>query len=114
MIAINQTALPTPASLSVRVRPAAGTAQYNTLGQTVLDGMADKHTVTIAWTRMSETDLQTLSSLLSDGGFLSLAYPDPLSGSREMTCRVTDRSARVCRQAGSPAWADVTLTLEEQ
>lgn len=115
MISLNDVSLPSPTGLSVRVRPQAGTAQYNTLGQLVQDGFRDKRTVKIAWTRMDGAALRALAAQLSAGGFFSLTYPDPLSGSRTMTCRATDQSARVWRyENGDPAWADVTLTLEEQ
>lgn len=115
MITLNQLTLPAPSSLSVRVRPQGGIAQYNTLGQLVQDGFFDKRIVTVAWARMPGETLEALSALLADGGFFTLTYPDPLSGSRAMSCRVTDRSASVYRyQNGAPLWADVSLTLEEQ
>lgn len=112
---LNGLALPSPASLSVRVAPRSGTAQYNTLGQLVQDGIRDKRTVEITWTRMDSAALSALSALLNEGGFFTLIYPDPLSGSREMSCRAKEHSARVRRmQSGAPLWADVTLTLEER
>lgn len=115
MISLNGVSLPAPASLSVRVTPKAGTVQYNTLGQLVQDGMRDKRQVEIRWARLSAEVLASLAALLSAGGFFTLVYPDPLSGSREMRCRAVDHEARVCRiSAGAPQWADVTLTLEEQ
>ncbi len=115
MITLNGASLPSPATLSVRVSPQAGSAQYNTLGQTVLDNMRDKRTVEIGWTRMTGAALAALANLLSAGGFFTLVYPDPLSGSREMTCRVRQQAARVYQyQSGVPLWADVKLTLEEQ
>ena len=115
MISLNGISLPSPPTLSVRVSPQAGTAQYNTLGQTVLDGWRDKRTVEIGWKSMAGAALAQLSQLLSTGGFFTLVYPDPLSGSREMVCRVREQAARVYRyQNGAPQWADVKLTLEEQ
>ena len=115
MISINGVSLPSPTALTVRVTPQAGTAQYNALGQTVLDNLRDKRTVDVAWSRLSAAALAALESLLSPGGFFTLVYPDPLSGSREMTCRVREQAARVWRyENGAPAWADVKLTLEEQ
>ena len=115
MISLNNVSLPAPTGLSVRVRPQAGTAQYNALGDLVQDGFRDKRTVEIAWSRMPASTLRSLAQLLSAGGFFTLVYPDPLSGSREMRCRATEQSARVWRYAeGEPKWADVALTLEEQ
>ena len=115
MISLNGISLPSPTTLSVRVSPQAGTAQYNTLGQTVLDGMRDKRTVEIGWNRMAGDALAALAALLSPGGFFTLVYPDPLSGSRSMTCRVREQFARVYQyQSGAPLWADVRLTMEEQ
>lgn len=115
MITLNGQALPAPSALSVRVTPQAGSARYNTLGQLVQDGMRDKRAVTLRWTRMESVTLEALAALLSAGGFLTLTYPDPLSGSRQMTCRAREQSARVWHwENGSARWADVTLTLEER
>ena len=115
MISLNNNVLPSPSSLSVRVSPQAGTVQYNTLGQTILDNMTDKRTVEIGWNRMTGAALASLANLLSPGGSFTLVYPDPLSGSRSMTCRVREQAARVYQyQNGVPLWADVRLTLEEQ
>ena len=115
MITLNGVSLPSPATLSVRVTPQAGTAQYNTLGQTVLDNLRDKRTVEIGWSRMTGDALASLANLLSPGGFFTLVYPDPLSGSRTMTCRVREQAARVYQyQNEQPLWADVRLTMEEQ
>ena len=47
MISINGVSLPSPTALTVRVTPQAGTAQYNALGQTVLDNLRDKRTVVL-------------------------------------------------------------------
>ena len=56
----------------------------------------------------------SLSSVLAGNDFFTLVYPDPLSGSREMVCRVREQSARVWRCDGAPQWADVKLILEER
>lgn len=115
MIQINGTVLPAPTALSVRVVPRAGTAQYNALGQLVRDGMREKRTVEISWSRMAGSALAQLSQMLAAGGFFTLVYPDPLSGAREMSCHVTEQAARVWQYLeGVPAWADVKLTLEER
>lgn len=114
MITLQNQSLPAPSSLSVRVSLQGGTAQYNTLGALVQDGMREKRTVEIAWSRLPAADLARLRQALT-GGFLSCVYPDPLLGSRTMQCRCVSHSARVFRcEAGTPLWADVTLTLEEQ
>ncbi len=115
MITLNQLTLPSPNALSVKVTPQAGTVQYNTLGQTVMDSVKEKRTVEITWTRLSESQLAALAQKLSFSSFLTCTYPDPLLGSRSMQCRATAHSARVYRyQDGAPAWADVKITLEEQ
>ena len=115
MITINNVSLPSPTFLSVRVLPQAGTVRYNTLGQTIVDNMKEKRRVEIGWNRMTGAALSSLANLLSAGGFFTLVYPDPLSGSRSMTCRTREQSARVYQyQDGVPLWADVKLTMEEQ
>lgn len=115
MIAINGTALPSPSALSVRTALKAGSAGYNTLGQLVQDNMREKRTVEITWNRMPGPTLSALAALSDGADFLTLVYPDPLAGDREMACRITARSARVYSyQAGVPTWADVKLTMEER
>ena len=115
MISINGVTLPSPTALAVKSEPKAGTTQYNTLGQLVQDGMRDKRTVEITWKRMAGESLAALAQLLSEGGFFTLIYPDPLSGRREMQCRAAEQSAKVYQyQDGTPLWADVKLTMEEQ
>ena len=115
MIKINNLSLPAPSSLGVKISPQAGSAQYNTLGQLVQDGMRDKRTVEITWARMEHAMLASLAQALSAGGFFSCTYPDPLAGQRQMTCRVTGQSAQVFHYAeGVPTWAEVKLTLEER
>ena len=115
MIKINGVSLPSPSSLSVRVLPRAGTSDYNSLGYLVQDGVKDKRTVEIGWARMSGANLTLLAAQLALGGFLTLSYPDPLSGSREMVCRAAGQSAHVCQYLdGAPLWADVKLILEER
>ena len=115
ILSLNETALPSPAALSVKVTPQAGTMQYNTLGQAVIDGMREKRTVEITWTRLGAEDLNTLSRELTFSAFLTCVYPDPLLGSRSMRCRAVSHFARVYQYLnGVPVWADVKLTLEEQ
>lgn len=115
MIILNGLSLPAPTALSVRIAPKSGACEYNTLGQLVQDGVFQKRTVEIVWTRMSGTSLGLLAQKLNEGDFFTLSYPDPLAGSREMRCRITGQSARVYQYLnGVPTWADVKLTLEER
>lgn len=114
MITIGSLSLPSPSSLAVRVTLQGGTAQYNTLGVLVQDGVREKRTVDIAWNHLPAASLAQLSQALT-GGFLTCGYPDPLLGSRQMSCRCTGQSAQVYRcQNGAPQWADVRITLEER
>ena len=115
MIILNGLSLPAPTALFVRVAPQCGVSEYNTLGQLVQDGVFQKRSVEITWTRMSGVSLGLLAQKLNEGDFFTLSYPDPLSGSREMRCRLTAQSARVYQyRDGVPTWADVKLMLEEQ
>lgn len=114
MITISGITLPAPSSLAVSVTQRGGSAQYNTLGELVQDGMKEKRTVDVSWRCLPAASLTLLSQALQ-GGFISCAYPDPLLGARSMTCRCTRHAARVYRvQENAPQWADVTLTLEER
>ena len=114
MITIGSLSLPSPSSLAVRVSLQGGTAQYNTLGVLVQDGMREKRAVDILWNHLPVSSLALLSQALT-GGFITCVYPDPLLGSRQMSCRCTAQSARVYRcENGAPQWADVRITLEER
>lgn len=115
MIWINQLALPAPSALQVRVKPKGGVSKYNTRGQLVMDGVQHKRQVEITWARMSVSALAALTAQLDAGGFLTLTYPDPLAGGTQISCYVSERSARVCQyQQDAAVWADVTLKLEER
>ena len=115
MIQINQLALPAPSALLVQVKEKAGVAKYNTLGQLVTDGVQQKRQIEIRWTRMAATAIALLFQELGAGGFCTLVYPDPLEGNKQISCHVTERSARVWQyQNGAAAWADVALKLEER
>ena len=115
MLQINQLALPAPSSLTVLTKTKAGVAKYNAQGQLVMDGVRQKRQVEISWTRMAATALSQLAGELEPGGFLTLTYPDPLEGGKQISCYVTERSARVWQyQNGAAAWADVVLKLEER
>lgn len=115
MLTIGNLSLPSPTALSVHVSPRGGSTQYNTLGQLVSDGATEKRTVEIVWTRMAATALAQLYALLDGGGFFTLTYPDPVSGARQMSCRVRERATKLYQYTdGAAAWADVKLTLEER
>ena len=114
MITLQSLPLPSPAALSVKTALRGGTAQYNTLGELVQDGMKEKRTVEISWRSLPSSALGQLAEALS-GGFLQCTYPDPLLGTRTMSCQCTQHCARVYRvQDGAAQWADVSVTLEEQ
>ncbi len=114
MITLQSILLPSPAALAVKTALQGGIAQYNTLGNLVQDGMKEKRTVEISWRSLPAASLGRLAEALS-GGFLQCTYPDPLLGSRTMSCRCTQHCARVYRaQDGAPQWADVSVTLEER
>ena len=115
MLSINGVSLPSPTSLSVQVVSRSGISQYNLLGKLVRDGVQEKRLLQISWARMPADALASLSALLQPGDFVTLSYPDPLSGPQEIRCFCADRSARVCQyRHGEALWADVKLTLEEQ
>ena len=99
----------------MQVKEKAGVAKYNTLGQLVTDGVQQKRQIEIRWTRMAATAIALLFQELEAGGFCTLVYPDPLEGNKQISCHVTERSARVWQyQNGAAAWADVALKLEER
>jgi len=114
MILLSGISLPAPSSLSVSASLQGGTAQFNTLGEKVQDGVYEKRTVDIAWRCLSADALTSLAQALQSG-FISCTYPDPMLGTRTMSCRCIRHAARVYRcQGDAPQWADVNLTLEEQ
>ena len=115
MLFLNDVLLPSPHALSVKVSPKAGSTQYNTQGQLLQDGVKEKRTLEITWTRMNQSDLSLLAAQLAPGGFMTCRYPDPLRGTTQIICRVIGHQATVYRyHPNAPLWADVKLTLEEQ
>ena len=115
MISLNGIVLPSPSNLMVRCMQKGGTAQYNSLGQLVQEGMQEKRHVEIIWNRLPASVLAQLAQSLHAGGFFPLVYPDPMAGNKEISCCASEYSARVWQyQDGKAAWADVKLSLEER
>jgi len=64
---------------------------------------------------MNAPFLASLAQVLQGNDFLSLVYPDPLYGQRQMECRILEHSARAWRYENDQAqWADVKLFMEER
>lgn len=114
MIQLDQLTLPVPSACTVEIAGRSGTEKYNTLGQLVCDRRLEKRTLDMRWSRMDKDALQQLFALLDSAAFYDLTYPDPVAGSKQITCRCTARSARVWQYTGEAAWADVHLKLEER
>lgn len=114
MIKINNVAMPSPSALMVQSALQGGSVHYNALGKLLLDGRREKRRVEVSWARLSAAELATLSGALTEG-FVTLSYPDPLAGQRQMECLVTEKNAQVWRMAQDAAcWAQVKLRFEER
>ena len=114
MIKINNVTLSSPSSLTVQSALQGGSAHYNALGKLLLDGRREKRRVEISWARLSVAELAILSGALTEG-FVTLSYPDPLAGQRQMECLVTEKNAQVWRMEQNAAcWAQVRLRFEER
>lgn len=114
MIRINNVLLLSPSTLSVQSTLQGGSARYNALGKMLLDGRREKRRVEIGWARLSASELAALSGALTEG-FVTLSYPDPLAGQRQMECLVTEKEAQVWRMEQSAAyWAQVKLRFDER
>lgn len=114
MIQISDLPLPVPSACTVEIFSRAGGEKYNTLGQRVWDGRREKRILDLRWSRMEKDVLQQLFSLLDSGDFFDITYPDPVSGSRTITCCCTGRNAKVWQYTGEAHWADVHVKLEER
>ena len=112
---VNDRPVPTPSSLTVTLFDVAGAGERNALGETVIDRVATKRRLELAWSHLSP---EALAGLLAATGetFFTAAYPDPLTGAaREMTCFVEDRSAAVLRvEDGAPVWHDLKMCWTER
>lgn len=113
MIRIEQWPLPAPAAFSVEIFSRAGSEKINTLGQRVFDGRREKRRLDMRWNRMEGDVLARLFALMDENASVSVTYPDPVDGEKQIRCYVVSRGARVWRYRDGAAWADVQLNLEE-
>lgn len=114
MITFKNLALPAPSGCVVEIASRTGSERYNTLGQLLTDNRREKRVLDLRWNRMEPPILQQLFALLDGGVFFDITYPDPVQGEKTITCRCTDRGAKVWQYTDQPKWADVRLKLEER
>lgn len=114
MWSIGNTALPAPAAFRVSAAEKCGVRQYNAQGQLCMDGVREKRVLEVTYRHLTGTELAALAALMPSGAFFSLTYPDPFSGPRTASFRVTARRAAVLRAVNGTEWTDIALTLEER
>lgn len=115
MIEFDSVEIPTPGSYTVSVNDISK-AERNANGTIIIERIATKRKIELSWPYLSSADLSTLFSNFSSNTFISVTYPDPVTGAaRTGTFYAGDRSAgAIDYQAGVIRWKDVKFNLIEQ
>ena len=116
MFTINGTRYQSPGEMRVAFEERGDFSRINVLGERVGDRLASKRTVELRWPMLAGGELSALMEAVNTDTFFTAGFPDPTSdGIREITCRCTERSARLYRVSDTEKlWADVFLRLEEK
>ena len=114
MVKINNVEIAAPSSIEVELTEESSGAETNLQGRTVMDFFGVRRTVTMAWSHMTETAMNTMLTAMGTG-FFTLLYPDVDGSERQITCRAGKRRATAqMMRDGRPVWTDVEIELIEQ
>jgi hypothetical protein len=112
---INGSDMPTPSKMYVVRYPIQSKGDKNAAGQTVRDRVAVKRRIECEWAYITNANLATLLSAMSDI-FFTVNYFDPYDNAlKTITCEVGEQSMGVYRIiSGTPVWTNTKMTLTEQ
>lgn len=109
MFIIQGIELPEPKKLEI-VQNRMGKETTNAAGQLVTDGGRWRRTLEATWAASSPADAMQILAAVADTGFLSVTFPDPITGEQAtITCIPARTSTKVF--AG---YDEISLTLEER
>ena len=116
MLIINGSAVKSPSSMEISLFDVGDASKRNAAGEQIIDRIATKRRLSLAWSVMTPEQLSGLFSAIGDQPFFTVSYPDPVTGlARTATCFCDERSTGVLRMAaGVPLWRDVSMTWTER
>lgn len=110
---LNSSYVKTPQKLAVKIFDKAAVSD-NAAGEALVDRVATKRQLDIEWGALSNAEISAILALVTDV-FFTVKYPDPETGAEKtITCRVTDKSAPIYRDSGTPVWEGLKLKLVEK
>lgn len=114
MIKINGTELPDPTTYNPSIQDISN-AQRNARGEMILERIATKRKLSMAWTCLSGSEVSKLLNLVS-GTFFSVEYVDPQDGGlRSGTFYSGDRSTTgIMYENGIMYYKDVKFDIIER
>ncbi|OUM86647.1 MAG: hypothetical protein BAA01_11605 [Bacillus thermozeamaize] len=114
MIKINGVEIPTPSEYRVGIQDLSK-AERNARGTMIIERIATKRKLELAWNYLSEADLRMVLSAVSPV-FFTVEYPDPQEGTRKTgTFYAGDRSVGALDYInGKIRWKDIKFNLIER
>lgn len=114
MIKIGGVTIKTPQGFNVVIEDVSN-IDRNALGQTVIDRVAVKHRLDLAWGALTNTEISTILSAVA-GPFFTVEYPDPQTGAvNTITGFMKSRSTSMSRYiTGGIVWDNLKMVIEEQ
>lgn len=114
MIKINTVQIISPTSYMASINDISK-AERNANGEMVIERVATKRKLELAWNYLTQVQLSTLLGMVS-GVFFTVEYPDPQDGALKTgTFYAGDRSAgAIDYQNGVVRWKDIKFNLIEK
>jgi len=115
MITVNGTTIKTPQKFAPGIYDVSKNADRNAAGDILIDRVATKRKLEMEWGALTNTEMSTLLSLVTDV-FFTVVYPDPLTGAaKTITCYVGDRTAPMYKDtSGTPLWEGLKMNFIEK
>ena len=115
MITINGVTIPTPSAFSCGIMDITE-ANRNANGLMIAERIATKRKLELSWAFLSQSDLSSLLGLFTSSFFVTVVYPDPVTGAnRSGTFYPGDRSSPMYDyNGGVPRYKDFKFNLVER
>jgi hypothetical protein len=106
--------MPKTRSLSVNGTAVEKTAAMAS-GKNIKEMTGHRTTITASWKAVPQATMNSLTTLLRQGGFFTVAYPDTDGTDKTASFTISYPSPGVWKyQDGNPVWANVTLNMSAQ
>ena len=115
ILTVNGANLPAPATLSVYLEEAGGSAQRAINGTLLVSRAAVKRRIEAYWAYVAPDSLQTMLENALKTAPVPVSYPDPVTGqTQHMQAHCTLQRMDMKRlQGAAPVWTGVQMTFTE-